>query len=378
MKNRPRNVRWHVEHARLILVLTILVLSTVNLHAEGPDVSKQCAPAQSVQELWRSATSGSTLNPQDWRNVQKGHFSQESAWPSDGAIRIFSNEWTIVSCKSDGHKAEVVVTTAEAGLLNDSLKFIPSQQGLFTVQKRYNLVLAPTHWYTRKPDLTIDREMTGPARWQVEGAETPWTTINSAIKYILAKSLTSRDPVFKQNAGEALEKLAGIKEPTSSANNRKSPVELIEHLCMKATDGDLLGPDGQKESSQLFSKPNTRSGLHTIQIVDNDWAISQVNVEGEKAKISVGYGDAGQIDSILRYIPPKPSPFFKTEFQYSLSTTSRDGNWIIDGSPDMFLGNTWATVNAAIRYIVEAKKKTKDPVIRKNADKALAALLKYK
>lgn len=375
MRNKPRNVICISERLTVTLILAILVLAPISLAAEVP-VAKQCAPAQSIHELWRSATSGSTLHPQGWRSLQ-WQFSQQSAWPSDGAIRVFSNEWRITSCKSDGHKAEVVVTTKEAGQLNGSLKFIPSQEGLFTVQKRYNLVLAPTHWYTRKPDLTIDKEMTGPARWQIEGAETPWTTVNTAIRYVLEKSLSTHDPASKQNAEESLEKLPGIKEPAGSSNDRKSPEELIDDLWMKATNGDLLRPDGQNISSQLFSKPNGKSVRNIIQIIGDNWAISQVDVKDETAKISVGYGDAGQIDSTLRYIPPKPTPFFKTEFQYSLLTTSEGSHWTIDGSPDMFLGNSWATVNAAIRYIVEVRKNTKNPIIRKNADKTLAMLLKY-
>ena len=50
--------------------------------------------------------------------------------------------------------------------------------------------------------------MTGPAAWQIE--KTPalaWTTVNTAIRYVLEMRIKTNDPSIKKNADETLEKL---------------------------------------------------------------------------------------------------------------------------------------------------------------------------
>ena len=50
--------------------------------------------------------------------------------------------------------------------------------------------------------------MTGPAAWQIE--KTPafrWTTVNTAIRYVLELRAKSHDPSIRKNADETLEKL---------------------------------------------------------------------------------------------------------------------------------------------------------------------------
>jgi hypothetical protein len=110
----------------------------------------------------------------------------------------------------------------------------------------------------------------------------------------------------------------------------------------------------------------------------------------------VGYADAGQIDTDLRYIPAKPTKYFKTGFEYWLVVApepSKGSNeerntvdkeklgpprWQIKGSPNIFLEMPWTTVNTAIRYVLEVRSKTTDPVVKKNADNTLTALLRYR
>jgi len=81
--------------------------------------------------------------------------------------------------------------------------------------------------------------------------------------------------------------------------------------------------------------------------------------------------------------------FVKTGFLYHLvgvpaysTMYSSDGKvskkpvgarfWQIQGPP----GAPWTTVNTAIRYVLEMRAKTADPVIKKNADQTLAELMK--
>ncbi len=108
----------------------------------------------------------------------------------------------------------------------------------------------------------------------------------------------------------------------------------------------------------------------------------------------MGYFARGEIDSSLRYTPPPKTEFVKTglsvPYGYSMVTVQAymmmygpDGKtlvakkpvgfrvWVIQRAP----GVPRTTVNTAIRYVLETRKKTLDPVIRQNADQTLAKLL---
>jgi hypothetical protein len=190
-------------------------------------------------------------------------------------------------------------------------------------------------------------------------------------------------------------KMGGAPQSATANLGRTSPDQIIEQLWTEATNGALLTPDGWKASSGLFTQPDAAPHGKTVHVIDNDWAINKSAISGNTAKIIVGYSDAGQIDSALRYSPPKPTKFFKTGFQYSLVLISEDRSpesngqrvsdkpgqlpkWKILGTPSMFPGTPWTTVNTAIRYVLEERSKTEDPVIKKNAENTLAALLHYR
>ncbi|HTS13875.1 MAG TPA: hypothetical protein VMH00_17270 [Candidatus Limnocylindrales bacterium] len=51
-----------------------------------------------------------------------------------------------------------------------------------------------------------------------------------------------------------------------------------------------------------------------------------------------------------------------------------NGQWKIENPQD----GAWASVSAAARYVKEARSKTTDPVMQKNADATLAILAKFR
>jgi hypothetical protein len=55
---------------------------------------------------------------------------------------------------------------------------------------------------------TVVREMIGPAVWQIEDSpKTTWTTVNTAIRYVLEARSKTSDPILKRNADEIIAKL---------------------------------------------------------------------------------------------------------------------------------------------------------------------------
>jgi hypothetical protein len=75
----------------------------------------------------------------------------------------------------------------------------------------YHLVFAATHWTMFKSDgkaLTAKEERPGPEEWQIKGpVGLPWTTVNTAIRYVLEKREKATDPLIRMNGDETLARL---------------------------------------------------------------------------------------------------------------------------------------------------------------------------
>lgn len=169
-----------------------------------------------------------------------------------------------------------------------------------------------------------------------------------------------------------------------------SPKDVIEELWNMATRGALLTPDGWATASALFVHPEPFPGNQLILVFSNDWGTPGViRARDDTAQVDVGFIDAGHIDSKLRYFPPKPSKVLKTGMLYELVLTpthglmfGSDGKTVlrqIPGPNEWKIkspqGPPWTTVNTAVRYVLEVRNKSTDPVIRKNANETLARLL---
>jgi hypothetical protein len=200
---------------------------------------------------------------------------------------------------------------------------------------------------------------------------------------------------MRRNADQSIAELMRIKTEKKISGPGKSAEEVVNRLWKMAMNGELLSPSGWNRASGFFTHPGPASENKGFMVMGNDWAVFTRTL-GNDIKIAVGYSDAGTIDTALRYRPPKPSEFFKTEIWYSvvpvsaheagdrpeLETAGNDtpvsSGWQIDGPPPKFPEMPWTTVNTAVRYVLEMRGKTTDPVVKKNADRTLAELLRYR
>jgi hypothetical protein len=140
--------------------------------------------------------------------------------------------------------------------------------------------------------------------------------------------------------------------------------------------------------------PIAPQGDKVILVVSNEWGVVGCQIKDKKAKVVVEYYDAGSIDAMLRYTPGKePPPIGKSEMLFTLVLAP--GHWEtykstgksleiaeVKTSPEAWRietphGPTWATVNTAIRYVLEARERTQDPAVKKNAEMTLGALLRF-
>lgn len=168
---------------------------------------------------------------------------------------------------------------------------------------------------------------------------------------------------------------------------------IVNQLWTMATTGELLTEEGRKQAAYLYVRPGPTPKDKTFSVVSNFWGFAApvpTRTRGNKAEVTVDFWPDGSIDSTLRYIPEPPSRYSSRFFAlFRLKLTLEDPTeygpdgktvvhkssgyyqWQIEGPLKPF-----ATTNAAIRYVLEMRSITKDPVVRRNADKTLAILLR--
>jgi len=143
------------------------------------------------------------------------------------------------------------------------------------------------------------------------------------------------------------------------------------------------------KACRLYTNPTPFPGNKVILVMSNAWGLaSEHKLNDDSIAVELGYTDMGKIDSVLRYTPSPKAVFMKTALSHHLVAApayliyGQDGKtlvekkplgyrvWQIQGSP----GLPWTTVNTAIRYVLEMRDKTTDPII-KNAERTIAKLL---
>ena len=182
-------------------------------------------------------------------------------------------------------------------------------------------------------------------------------------------------------------------QPTQERIEGRTPTEVVDEIWRRATQGQLLTPDGWRAAGGFFTEPRPFPAKEKILVVCNEWGPAhEMRTVGEGKEILVGYWDAGSIDAKLRYTPPEETGAVKTAFAFTLVTAPSylmmygpDGKtlaekrptgsrvWLIKGAQ----GRPVTTVNTAIRYLMERREKTTDPEIKENASRAITHLLKF-
>jgi hypothetical protein len=170
-----------------------------------------------------------------------------------------------------------------------------------------------------------------------------------------------------------------------------SPEKVVEQLWDMAMIGELLTPHGRKKASRFFAQPTPLPDHNAIRVFSNSYGIAPAKIEGTTARLIVWCTDVGTIDAHLRFIPSPPPKSYKTARGYNLilapvaektygtagkkRTSEKQGpaEWKIDAPQ----GDSFTTVNTAIRYVLEARNHTADRAVKKNANRTLASLLKY-
>lgn len=189
---------------------------------------------------------------------------------------------------------------------------------------------------------------------------------------------------------------AQSQQANSPCSTDYEPVLVVEGLWNSASSGELLNPKGwaRATSTRYFTQSGSTLKDSSFRVVDNRYGITDLSKkEDGKLLITVETAELGRIDSELRFIPTRHDnpDFFVYRMVYGATP---EGMWTTDGKkllkqtitmtgPKQWriegpLAYRWATVNAAILYVMETRDKSKDPVLRQNAEKTLEALRKFR
>jgi hypothetical protein len=172
-------------------------------------------------------------------------------------------------------------------------------------------------------------------------------------------------------------------------------VLVVEGLWNSASSGELLNPEGwaRATSARYFTDPASTPKESGFRVVNNRYWITNISHEDGKLLIPVETEELGRIDSALRFIPTRHEnpDFYAYRMVYGATpsgmwtsdgkkltkqtvTMTGPNQWRIEGS----LTYRWATVNATIIHIQDMRDKSKDPMLRGNAEKTLKTLRQFR
>jgi hypothetical protein len=197
---------------RYLLSFAILLnLASPALAAQARNAGPPAAsPREVVERLWAMAMRGELLTEEGWNRVA-GLFTVPQARASNAPILVVSNYYGVNSDQRTASTADVQMEYVNCGQIDRQLRYSPAPKtGALKTSFGYRLISVPTYinMYGADGKTVVERKPTGATAWQIEGPPPPpWTTVNTAIRYVLEMRDKATDPVVKKNADATLAKL---------------------------------------------------------------------------------------------------------------------------------------------------------------------------
>ena len=199
-------------HISVWIVLLISVLGAQNtgpLQKTPVEPFEGMTPKEVVDELWRLATQGQLLKAHGWQRAGK-LFTDPTTFKSPRMIFVVSNEWGPAGeFNVTQDEAEAVVGFTSLGNIDTALRYTPvpethAEKEFFA----YHLAAVPKYTMMYGPDgkTLLTKRPTGTRIWQIKGSQgRSFTTVNTAIRYVLEQRDKAHDPIMKKNADQTLQ-----------------------------------------------------------------------------------------------------------------------------------------------------------------------------
>jgi hypothetical protein len=172
------------------------------------------------------------------------------------------------------------------------------------------------------------------------------------------------------------------------APSQGSPEGIVQAFCRMDAEGQLLFPERGKVPVSALAQQKSGAPAPEITII-KDYVVHGPASANENAQVPVTFNVWGKLDSSLRFtalggpLPSRPTLVQENVMVTRSSPQVDAGNigqppegtapavWKISKPP----AESHVSLEAAIRYIREAGYRSKDPLVRMNAQRTLGALM---
>ena len=181
-----------------------------------------------------------------------------------------------------------------------------------------------------------------------------------------------------------------LSAPRSARPQQASAKEVVERFCKLNAEENRLSLDGQKEVEELLyeQKPWTQPAEITVV---RDHIVRASEVQGDKAQVVVDYNEWGRLDSSFHFTHFTPlaelsenHPIAVREYISLIRSdkhreVASNGQWhdvqdVLAWRIKTLPSSLHVNISAAMRYVREIGLRSKDTLVRRNAQVALAEL----
>jgi hypothetical protein len=168
----------------------------------------------------------------------------------------------------------------------------------------------------------------------------------------------------------------------------QTPQVMIERLCMMDSRGEFVTPEGWFKEASFYLRPALPPKDKVIWVKGFEFRVSKPTITGNKAEVWTSGDVLGPIDSTLRLKGTMVFEQVRGVFNLTLTNSywklRNDGKtleqtngafqWRIS---DDQTNNVYLSLDTAMGYIARLRDETRDPIVKKNADKTIAVLRGY-
>jgi hypothetical protein len=377
--------------SKILLLTTVFSLLGIRVFAQS-SVHPRKSPKEIMELFCKMDTDGELLND-EVRREAADLFGSPLGWSGNQNVIVVS-AYVLRGPDMHDDSAQFIVDYNVWGELDSSLRFTREEGRIpdkpIRDREYFDLTLTPLH--NQVGDRGKMEVVRGPLEWRIEIIPPgPRVSVDAAIRYVTEMRDKSGDAATKVNATKAIAALkrlrAGVTEQPA-ANVQKTAQGVVEEFCHLDAEGKQLASDGWREVSAFFVQPGSLR-REKVTIV-RDFGLSNASISDEtKADVMVEYLYVGELNSGTAVFEQALPANMKIRVDFDLILTvkrTRSGQveaaegtteeasepvtWKILGPvPEPHI-----TLDAAIRYATEMRDKTSSAVIKKNAERTLAAL----
>jgi hypothetical protein len=379
---------------KTLMVAIVLALAPMMAAAQSGG-SQNESPKQVVERFCKMAAEGMGLSPEHWDEFNEITV-YPAAWSTSGGMTVIRG-YTVGDAVEHGDSAEVSVEYAVWGNVDLSSFLFLRTEGLVPdepVKRNALLTLKLSDKVGQSSAATK-----APLRWRLAYSISGGSvSVDTAIRYVSEMRGKLHDPVLKYNAERTLVALRAISAGApalflqSAGAVPESPSQVFQQFFKLESAGEGLTPDGCRELARFFvftPKPIWRR-IHIVDVVD----VGEALIDGGTAYVGVHANSLGELDRSLRLFGSpscKPSPAsgcYGDTGGFGFTSLLSEKPWNETGEESV--GSlAWRiygdhpeepriTLDAAIEYLTKRRSETTDPIVRRNADEALAKLRKLR